>query len=39
VAAGIVDEDGKVLKKKSYGDTKTAKKKKSVKYEGQGEMF
>lgn len=39
VAAGLVDENGKVLKKNSHGATKTQKKKKAVKDEGQGEMF
>ena len=39
VAAGLVDENGKVLKKNSHGATKAAKKKKVVKDEGQGEMF
>ncbi|NNM53991.1 MAG: N-6 DNA methylase [Spirochaetales bacterium] len=39
VAAGLVDEDGKVLKKNSHGATKPQKKKKEVKDEGQGQMF
>jgi len=39
LAAGLVDENGKILKKNPHVDTKTQKKKKALKDEGQEEMF